>query len=152
MIYKDKPSDFNKRFDAVGCFLQCSGEFVLLRRHAHKASGDKWGLPAGKKEVGESIEQAMLREIKEETGLILAATSVNYFSSLYVRDGSFDIEWHMFSTTLDAKPKIIINPYEHLEFKWVTPAVALQMNNLIPDLKECIEIFFKISSADVIRL
>jgi 8-oxo-dGTP diphosphatase len=143
MIYKTKPSDFNKRFDIVGCFVQYDGKFVLLRRHLNKANGGKWGLPAGKKENGETIEQAILREVKEETGLTLSAPSVHHFLSLYVRDGSFDIEWHMFSTTLSTKPEIVIAPQEHSEFRWVTFAEALQMDDLIHDLRESIELFSK---------
>ena len=143
MIYKDRPLDFNKRFDIVGCFLQYNGKFVLLRRQAHKVNGDKWGLPAGKKEDGESIDQAVLREIKEETGLELLPSSVSYFSSLYVRDGSFDIEWHMFFANFQVEPKITINPNEHCEFRWVTSGEAKGMADLIHDLKESIELFHK---------
>jgi|GEM_PF-2898761 len=80
MISKEKPADFNKRFDIVGCFLKHDNKFLLLRRQPHKANGDAWGLPAGKKEENESIEQAVLREVEEETGVKLSASDVQYLT------------------------------------------------------------------------
>ena len=143
MMTKDKPDDFNKRFDIVGCFVEHDGKFLLLRRHPHKASGDTWGLPAGKLDLGENILQAVLRETEEETGLIISEDSVTHFDSLYVRDGTFDIEWHMFSTKLDGLPDVKISSHEHSEYQWVTPEEALEMN-LIHDLPQSIRLFYKI--------
>jgi 8-oxo-dGTP diphosphatase len=140
MVFKHKPSDFKKRFDIVGCFIQYEGKFVLLRRHGNKTHGGKWGLPAGKVETTESLNQAVIREIKEETGLSLEKATLDYFASLYVRDNSFDIEWHMFSITLKIRPIIAINPQEHSEFKWVTAPEALRLD-LIHDLPESIKLF-----------
>ena len=141
MITKEKPLDFNKQFDVVGCFVEHNGKFLLLRRHSHKRSGDKWGLPAGKMDDGETISQAMLREIEEETGLKIPEVSVVHFDSLYVRDGSLDIKWHMFGTRLDAKPTIKLSPHEHSEYRWVTPEEALEMD-LIHDQAESIRLFY----------
>lgn len=143
MMTKNKPADFNKQFDIVGCFLEYNGKFLLLCRHTHKANGGKWGLPAGKMDIGENTKQAVLREIKEETGLTLPELSVEYFDSLYVRDGTFDIEWHMFATKLDTKPIVRISFHEHSEYRWVAPDEALQMD-LIHDLPESIRLFYKI--------
>ena len=141
MVFKTKPEDFNKQFDIVGCCIEHDGKFLLLLRHPHKASGNKWGLPAGKREGGETLLEAVLREVNEETGLALSPSDIKHFRSVYVRDGSFDLEWHMFSTILDAKPSIIIEPSEHSEFKWVAPREALSMD-LIHDLPESIEAFY----------
>ncbi len=151
MIYKNRPRDFNKRFDIVGCFVQCDGKFVLLRRQPHKANSSKWGLPAGKKEPGESLEEAVLREIQEETGLVIPASALRRFSSVYVRDDSFDIEWHMFSTEFATKPQIVINLNEHSEFQWISPLEALKMDDLIHDLQESIKLFYGIAIDTVVK-
>lgn len=142
MMTKEKPIDFNKRFDIVGCFVEHDGKFLLLCRHPHKASGGKWGLPAGKMDMGENTLQAVLRETQEETGLALPGESVEYYDSLYVRDGDFDIEWHMFATKLNDQPTVTISPHEHSDYRWVTPEESLQMD-LIHDLPESIRLFYK---------
>lgn len=50
---------------AGGCIFNEKGEVLLQRR------GDfgKWGFPGGAVELGETPEQATIREVKEETGL-----------------------------------------------------------------------------------
>ena len=50
------------------------GEKILL---VHQAYGERyWSLPGGVMEPGESIDQAAIREVKEETGLEVRITRV----------------------------------------------------------------------------
>jgi 8-oxo-dGTP diphosphatase len=49
------------------------GRVLLTRRHDHLHQGGLWEFPGGKLEPGESIEQALGREIREELGLELLA-------------------------------------------------------------------------------
>ncbi|MBI2861682.1 MAG: NUDIX hydrolase [Chloroflexi bacterium] len=51
------------------------GRVYLIRRAVAPMIGF-WGLPAGYVELGESVEQAALRETKEETGLDVELTSL----------------------------------------------------------------------------
>lgn len=46
-----------------------SGKILLTRRSAHIREGGKWCLPGGHVEIGEKWEEALVREVKEETGL-----------------------------------------------------------------------------------
>ena len=145
MMSKIQPDNFNKRFDIVGCFIQCDGKFLLLRRDPKKANGNKWGLPAGKRDDGETLEQALLREVFEETGIAIPGNDIKHYNSLFVRDGDFDLEWHMFATPVAVEPPVIINPVEHTEYRWVTPEESLQMD-LIHDLSESIKMYYDMNN------
>jgi 8-oxo-dGTP diphosphatase len=46
-----------------------SGGYVLLRRAPGDSFGGHWELPGGTVEPGESLEQALTRELREEAGL-----------------------------------------------------------------------------------
>ena len=44
------------------------GRLLLQQR----SDGGQWGLPGGSVEIGESVRDAIVREVREETGLIVA--------------------------------------------------------------------------------
>jgi mutator protein MutT len=54
---------------AVGAVVLREDGAVLLVRRAHPPAVGSWTLPGGKVEDGETPEQAIVREIREETGL-----------------------------------------------------------------------------------
>ena len=55
----------------VGLIKNSKGEILLARRNQPdiKAEHNKWEFPGGGIGIGETPEQALIREIKEETGL-----------------------------------------------------------------------------------
>lgn len=62
---------------SVACIVNENGE-ILLQKRSDK--DDIWGLPGGAVEIGESIEDAVIREVKEETGLNV---EVEHFIGVY---------------------------------------------------------------------
>lgn len=73
----------------TGCMASAGGRVLLCRRATAPRIGS-WTPPAGFMEAGESIEQAMRREVREETGAELGAVSlyalfdVAHMGELYV--------------------------------------------------------------------
>ena len=56
----------------VGAVIKdCSGRLLLIRR-GHEPGKGQWSIPGGRVEAGESDAEALAREIREETGLVVA--------------------------------------------------------------------------------
>ena len=58
---------------AVGVLIQPDGQFLLTSRPPGKVYEGYWEFPGGKLEVGESVEQALRRELQEEIGISIGA-------------------------------------------------------------------------------
>jgi 8-oxo-dGTP diphosphatase len=143
MIFTKEPNNFNPRFSVVGCFCEHNSKIILLHRHAGKLQGLKWGVPAGKIEGNETPEDAVLRELQEETGILLKKDKIKYFGKVYVRYPEYDFIYHIFHAELHEKAEVKIRASEHLGFTWITPKEALYLQ-LVPDLYDCIRLFYGI--------
>ena len=77
---------------AGACILR-RGRLLLVRRGAEPGRG-KWSIPGGLVELGEKVEDAMVREAKEEVGLdVKAIRLVDVFDSLTL-DKSGHVQYH----------------------------------------------------------
>jgi 8-oxo-dGTP diphosphatase len=56
---------------AVGVLLREDGAFLLTSRPPGKVYAGYWEFPGGKLEAGESVEQALRRELQEEIGITI---------------------------------------------------------------------------------
>lgn len=77
-------------------------------------------LPGGKVEKNETIEQAAVREIKEETGLIMGKEQIKKIAKFkYFIDSKYVIEYLFcaFLENIDQK-NMHLNPKEHDSFKF----------------------------------
>ena len=61
---------------AVGILLQPDGRFLLTSRPPGKVYAGYWEFPGGKLEPGESVAQALARELHEELGLRIEPMAV----------------------------------------------------------------------------
>jgi ADP-ribose pyrophosphatase YjhB (NUDIX family) len=71
-----------------------SGESVLLVRRGNEPSRGRWGLPGGVVELGEGVEEAMVREVGEETGVTVRPTRLLTVFDSIVRDEEDKIRYH----------------------------------------------------------
>ncbi|MEZ5605826.1 MAG: NUDIX domain-containing protein [Burkholderiaceae bacterium] len=61
---------------AVGILLRPDGRFLLTSRPPGKVYAGYWEFPGGKLEPGESVEQALARELHEELGVLIEPAAV----------------------------------------------------------------------------
>lgn len=76
---------------AVGAVALRAGHLLLIRR-GHAPSRGRWSLPGGRVEPGETAEQALAREMTEETGLVV---EVGDFVGEVVRAGPGDVTYRI---------------------------------------------------------
>jgi 8-oxo-dGTP diphosphatase len=56
---------------AVGILMRADGHYLLTTRPSDKDYGGYWEFPGGKLEIGETVEQALRRELQEEIGITI---------------------------------------------------------------------------------
>ena len=77
----------------VGAIILREGKILLEQRGNEPAKG-QWTIPGGVVEVGESLEDAVLRETREETGLEAEKTRLIDVVDQVHRDKEGKIEYH----------------------------------------------------------
>jgi 8-oxo-dGTP diphosphatase len=61
---------------AVGVLMQADGQFLLTSRPEGKVYAGYWEFPGGKLEAGETVEDALRRELQEELGIVIGAAQI----------------------------------------------------------------------------
>jgi 8-oxo-dGTP pyrophosphatase MutT (NUDIX family) len=142
MVYEEAPVDFNPKMEVAGCYCEFQGKILFLLRNPHKAQGNTWCVPGGKLEKQETPLAAVLREVREETGLNLSADALTDCGSVFVRFPNSDIILYLFRVHLDVVPRVLkISRKENIAYRWLSFDEAMGMH-LIPGGKECLRIVF----------
>lgn len=85
--YPDKP------LVGVGAIIVKGEELLLVRRGRQPARG-LWSIPGGRVEIGETLAQALQREIAEECGIsIIVGPPVAVLDSIYI-DAEGRVKYH----------------------------------------------------------
>ena len=77
-----------KTIDVTAAIIEKNGKVLLLRRNTEPFKG-YWTLPGGHIEFGETAEQAIIREVKEEASLRFKPKFFGYRDEIYP-----EISWH----------------------------------------------------------
>jgi len=77
----------------VGAIIICDGKILLEKRKSEPGKG-KWSIPGGIVELGESMEQTVIREVKEETGLEVENPEDIDVVDNIIRDNNGEIKYH----------------------------------------------------------
>jgi len=110
-------------FLAVSAAIVREGKFLLVRRARPPASG-LYSLPGGVVEAGETLKQALVREIAEETGMRIEPVALAGFRETIARDGERRVERHFVILCFAARwlaGEPVLNE-ELSEARWIAPA------------------------------
>ncbi|MER6178415.1 NUDIX domain-containing protein [Streptosporangium sp. NPDC001681] len=100
----------------VGAVVQHDGKVLLLRRPEDDFMGGIFELPSGKAEAGEALDSALIREVKEETGLDVAAIR-DYLGSFDYTSGSGK-KSRQFNFAVDVTDVEPVKLQEHDAYIW----------------------------------
>jgi 8-oxo-dGTP diphosphatase len=89
---------------AVGAIVLEKGEVLLVRRNRAPALG-QWSLPGGRVEWGETLREAIAREVREETGVDIEVEGLAGIAERILPDDAGKTEFHYVILDFWARPK-----------------------------------------------
>lgn len=102
--------------EVVAALIWKNGKFMICRRPAHKARGLLWEFVGGKVEPGETKEQALVRECREELAVTVAVQ--DEFMSLVHEYPDITIHLTVFNAYIaEGVPQLL----EHNDIRWIPP-------------------------------
>ena len=111
--------------DVVAALIWDQDKFMICQRPAHKARGLLWEFVGGKVEPGESMDDALVRECREELDISVNVGEI--YLQVFHKYPDISIRLTLFHCTVaSGTPKLL----EHADLRWITPAQ-------IPDFDFC---------------
>ena len=108
---------------AVSAAIVRDGKILVVRRARAPAHG-LYSLPGGVVEVGETLEEAVTREVREETSMIIEPVALAGFREAIMRDADSRVERHFIILCFAARwraGEVLLNE-ELDEARWLDPA------------------------------
>ena len=111
--------------EVVAALIWQGDKFMICQRPANKARALLWEFVGGKVESGETKEQALIRECKEELDILLSVGAV--FMDVIHEYPDLTVHLTLFNAIIsEGEPQKL----EHNDIKWITP-------NEIPNFEFC---------------
>ena len=111
--------------DVVAALIWDGPRFMICQRPAHKARALLWEFVGGKTEAGETLEDALIRECREELDITVSVGDV--FTQVIHEYPDIHIRLTLFNCKIvEGTPKLL----EHNDLKWILPSE-------IPDFDFC---------------
>ena len=111
--------------DVVAALIWDSGRFLACQRPAYKTRGLLWEFVGGKVEPGETAEDALIRECREELGITVLVGDI--FMEVIHDYPDLTVHLNLYSATIEDGS---IQLLEHNDARWLLPSE-------IPDYSFC---------------
>ena len=103
--------------EVVAALIWKNNKFLICQRPAYKARGLLWEFVGGKVESGETKEQALIRECREELSVLLSVGDV--FMDVVHEYPDLTVHLTLFNALIaEGEPQKL----EHNDIKWITPS------------------------------
>ena len=101
--------------EVVAALIWKNNKFMICQRPAHKARGLLWEFVGGKVESGETKEQALIRECREELNVLLSVGDV--FMDVVHEYPDLTVHLTLFNATIAEGE---LQKLEHNDIQWIT--------------------------------
>ena len=102
--------------EVVAALIWEQNRFLICQRPAHKARGLLWEFVGGKVEPGETMEQALIRECREELDITVSVGEI--FTQVIHEYPDIKIRLTLFHCAIAAGNPTLL---EHHALAWITP-------------------------------
>ncbi|MGN4127117.1 NUDIX hydrolase [Lysinibacillus sphaericus] len=132
----------------AGVTVNALGQWLVVKK-AYSGLQGRWSLPAGFVNAGETIDEAVVREIKEETGIDCVVSGLIGFRTGVIREEISDNMAIFYCRMSDEQQALCIQKNELLEAKWLYPKELAQDVMTSVMLKEMVSNQFEQHQLDV---
>ena len=131
--------------EVVAALIWQDDKFMICQRPAHKARGLLWEFVGGKVEMGETKEQALIRECREELAITLSVGDV--FMDVTHEYPDLTVHLTLFNASIaKGEPQKL----EHNDIQWITPS-EIANYEFCPADKEILVKIKEVSHVSIIR-
>ena len=103
--------------EVVAALIWDKDQFMICQRPAHKARGLLWEFVGGKVEPGETKEQALVRECREELAVTISVGEA--FMDVTHEYPDLTVHLTLFNATIAEGE---LQKLEHNDIRWITPS------------------------------
>ena len=103
--------------EVVAALIRQGEQFMICQRPAYKARGLLWEFVGGKVEPGETKEQALIRECREELAVTLSVGDV--FMDVVLEYPDLMVHLTLFNAIIAEGEPVKL---EHNDIRWITPS------------------------------
>ena len=103
--------------EVVAALIWNGDTFMICQRPVHKARGLLWEFVGGKVEPGETKEQALVRECREELAVTLSVGDA--FMDVIHEYPDLTVHLTLFNATIAEGEPVML---EHNDIQWITPS------------------------------
>lgn len=123
----------------AACFLEYEGRFLIFQRSSEAHQAGKWGLPAGKVEPGEAEKDAVIREVREETGFLVPSEKLEFLQEIVFDFSEKVTDFFVYRANLESKINVVFDPREHQAYAWTTGKEFHARNDLMDGVRDTLE-------------